>query len=389
MDSIFFGNTDTLTLHIRITKKCNADCSYCSSFETVTSKLMSIDDLKTSFEFSKEKIEKINLGGKRHMLTVQYIGGELLTVNSEYLLTFSNTVKEYLSPLFLNFRHGAQSNLIGSTHKINQLKEIFGSNIGTSYDNFTEQRTIKKDSEKYKKIFLKNVSHLKKEFAKSIDGVVVIDQKMKNFIFDEINLANKEKRNITLRPVFYGGSEISKLTLDELNTIYLSLFDSWFMKQNIIIEPFFSYTQKRIYNLSNNSEQLKNFSGCPSQHNCASVSLNLDPDGSLYTCQDLSDSKQLKFGNAIKKEWNSDLFLKIKDRSNKLKSDCYSCDYFKECQGGCMKEAFEQSNDIYGKTEYCFIWKNLFKKIDDSIEQYGLEKVQFWLNKINYIKNQE
>jgi len=381
LSDIFFANQNTLTLHVRVTKNCNADCSYCSSFENNQSKIMSLDDLRKSIDFIKSKIFEFNLGGTRDMLTVQYVGGEILTVSHDYLKNFTEIVKNELSPLFKNFRHGVQSNLIGSYKKVAELSELFSDNIGTSYDNFTNQRTVNKDPSKYKTIFLKNASSLKRTIGRSIDGIVVVDYAMKDFIHEEISIANNKKYNITLRPVFYGGSEVEKISVDEMQVIYEKAFDNWFMQQNILIEPFASFTQKRLYNLKNDPE-LINVSGCASQHNCAYVSLNLEPNGDLYVCLDLADSKHLKLGNSIKETWNYDLFEQIAQRSYKLKTECYSCSYFKECQGGCMKEAVEQSNDIYGKTHYCQIWKSIFSKIDSRISEKGHESVQSWISSL-------
>lgn len=382
MNKIFTANQDTLTLHIRITKKCNADCSYCSSFERDAKDLMSLKDLEKSMFFITEKIKELSLGGKRNNISVQYIGGELLTVPSDYLENFTKIVEYNLSPLFLNFRHGSQTNLIGSENKINKLFSIFDGNIGTSFDHFTEQRTINSDAKKYKTIFIKNASFVKKSYGKNISGVIVVDEKMAPNIHEEIKVANQNRRHITLRPVFNGGSPVKKLTIFDLEKIYEDSFENWFLKQNIIIEPFFSYLKRRVYSKEN--LDLHSISGCPSQHNCASVSLNLEPDGSLYVCQDMADSKEYVLGNAIKNEFNYDLFYVIQDRTNHLNSDCLSCSYFNECQGGCMKEAIEHTEDgIYGKTIYCSIWKKIFANIDKKIATYSIQDINKWLEKIS------
>jgi radical SAM protein with 4Fe4S-binding SPASM domain len=380
MKSIFTGNPDSLTLHIRITKKCNADCSYCSSFEKNPNDLMSITDLNKSLDFLISKIFELQLGGNRDQINVQYIGGEVLSVPAHYLEEFTNKVKEKLSPHFKNFRHGAQSNLIGSHRKMNNLFTLFEKKVGTSFDNFTEQRTIKSNSNSYKQIFFKNISYVKKSQGLNLGGIIVIDDKMYPHIEEEINIANKNKRHATLRPVFIGGSPVHKLTIEDLENLYERLFDNWIMKQDIAIEPFYSYTQKRIFNTNN--ENIEKISGCPSQHNCANVSLNIEPEGTLYVCQDIADSKVLPLGNAISGYFNYETFNKIKDRSNHLSSSCLNCSYFNECQGGCMKEAIEHTNDIYGKTLYCSVWKKVFVKIDQAILNYGHEDIKKWLEKI-------
>ncbi len=381
MQNIFHGSKNHFILHIRLTKKCNADCSYCSSFESKASSLMVLDDAKKSLNFIKDLINKLGLGGQRNSITVQYIGGEILTVPTNYLKEFTNIVKNELSPLFKDFRHGVQSNLISSSQKIDSLFEIFETNIGTSFDSHTEQRTVKKDHNKYNVIFLKNISHIKKKYGKNMSGVVVLDKKMGPHLFSEIVLRNSKKQHITIRPVFNGGSSVDELSIEEILFYFNQSFDNWIMKQNIIIEPFYSYLNKRIKNKK--GLNFEDISGCPSQHNCAMVSLNLDPNGDLYICQDMADAKQYCIGNAINKTLNIELYEKIKNRTNNLNSDCLSCDYFKECQGGCMSEAIHHHNDMYGKTSYCIVWKSLFSKIDKAIDNYGYDEIQKWLENIN------
>ena len=130
---------------------------------------------------------------------------------------------------------------------------------------------------------------------------------------------------------------------------------------------------------------MSNISGCPSQHNCATTSINMDPDGTLYLCQEMSDSDVYILGNAVRGEWNQELHELLKSRSNHLNKDCLSCSYFKECQGGCMKEAIEYTEEgIYGKTIFCSIWKKLFKRIDDDLEKNSIHDIQKWLNTISY-----
>lgn len=314
------------------------------------------------------------------MLTVQYVGGELTTLPNDYLIDFTNLVEKILSPLFEDFRHGGQSNLIASKNKINNLIDIFGSNLGTSVDNFTEQRTIKKSSSKYKTIFLENLNYVKRNIGTTLSSIIVLDDKMKPYIHEEIKIAENKKMNLTLRPVFQGGMPIENMESDELTQIYNQIFHNWFMKSNIIIEPHFSLLKKRLS--SKNQQHLPSYSGCPFQNNCATSSINLEPNGDLYVCLDMADSKHYPFGNALEGKIDYDIFNLLLSRTDKLNKDCKSCDYYNECQGGCMNEAIEHTGDVFGKTQYCITWKNLFKNIDDSIEYFGIEKINNWISSI-------
>jgi radical SAM protein with 4Fe4S-binding SPASM domain len=380
---IFSANQDSFTLHLRVTKHCNADCSYCSSYENDASSLMKLEDLATSLDFISHLILKHNLGGKRKMITVQYVGGEISTVPFDYLEQFVTLVKEKLSPLFLDFRHGAQSNLIASKSRINQIMDLFDSNIGTSIDNSTEQRTINKSAQRYQKIFLQNLDYSKKFVGKTLPAILVIDEKMKPFVFDEIEQAEKKKMHLTLRPVFQGGMPIEEMESESLTNLYDQIFDNWFMKSEIAIEPHFSLLQKRLLKYKKEQFNLPSYSGCPFQHNCMKSSLNMEPNGELYVCLDMADSNNYPIGNALTQTLDTETFNLLLSRSEKLNKDCLSCDYFNECQGGCMNEAIEHTGDVFGKTQYCQTWKAVFKKIDQGIDSYGYQNVSNWVEAIS------
>lgn len=377
------SNLDTLTLHIRVTKKCNADCSYCSSFERITSKVMSVDEFKASLLFLKEKIEALGIGGKRKHLTVQYVGGEILTVGTEYLSQIKMATDEIFKGFFETVLQGVQSNLIASEERVKNLFQIFNGNVGTSYDNHTNQRTVKQKPEAYQKIFFTNINRIKRNQGLIVPGIVVIDKAMYKHTLDELKIANRNFRHITLRPAFQGGSPIDSILEPELTALYEELFPEWFMKMKIAVEPFFSLLTKRVQNFKSSQMGMAAFSGCPFQHNCATSSLNLEPNGDLYVCLDMADSKHYPLGNALDKTFKDDVFALLKARSEKLNNDCITCYYFKECQGGCMNEAIESTGQVYGKTHYCETWKKVFALIDEGIAKHSIENVEKWINKIS------
>lgn len=381
------GNTSSLTLHIRITKKCNADCTYCSSYQMLADNRMSLDDLDKSLDFLANLIVTQGIAGNREMISVQYVGGEVSILPLDYVEEYTKRVEKKLSPLFKYFQHGVQSNLIASKDKILKLVDIFGSNIGTSFDNSTEQRRVQGDSNKYRTIFLKNQNTLKKITGKKASGVVVVDEKMEPFVFNEISIANENHTHLTLRPVFQGGMPIEEMNVSHVIPIFEKAFDEWIMNSHISIEPFTSLLNKRLikykksFTTSNGFKEINAYSGCPFQHNCAQNSLNLEPNGDLFLCFEMADGNRYSFGNAIDGIFNSDVFNLLLERSNKLQKECYECDYFDECQGGCMNEAIDHFGDIYAKTKNCSLWKALFAKIDANIEKHGVDNIQKWLDK--------
>lgn len=382
MSQIYTANQGSFTFHIRVTKKCNADCSYCSSFETQSSNLMSLEDLEKSMIFISKTIKKYALGGTRKAVTIQYVGGELLTIPVDYFRKFTGIVEHYLSAHFEEVIQSGQSNLIGSKEKILELYYTLDGHIGSSLDISTAQRTIKKSSKKYDTIFLKNLDVVKKITGRFPSSIIVIDEKMKPFLFDNIKFAEEKKMHLTLRPVFQGGMPVDIVNNNSLTEIYKNVFEYWFMKSNIAIEPLMGMVQKRLMKDKVLEEEFGYISGCNFQHNCATSSLNLEPDGTLYVCLDMADGKHYPIGNAIEEKIYDETFELLMSRTEKLNQDCLSCDYFSACQGGCMNEAIEQTNDVFGKTEYCSTWKSIFNIIDQSIALYGEKEVKLWIKRL-------
>lgn len=379
---IYTANQKSFTFHVRVTKKCNADCSYCSSFETNFSDLMSLENLEKSMKFISKFIDKYSLGGSKKAVTVQYVGGELLTLPVDYFRKFTNIIEDNLSNTFQEVIQSGQSNLIGSKDKIIELYHTLDGHIGSSLDISTAQRTVKKSSKKYDTIFLKSLDVVKKMTGHFPSSIIVIDEKMKPFLFDNIKFAESKKMHLTLRPVFQGGMPVETLNKNSLTETYSEVFEHWFMKSNIAIEPLIGMVQKRLMKNKIYDEDFGYISGCNFQHNCATSSLNLEPDGTLYVCLDMADGKHFPIGNAIKEEIYEETLTLLMSRTEKLNQDCLSCDYFSACQGGCMNEAIEQKNDVFGKTEYCSTWKTMFKLIDDSIEKFGEKDVKTWIKKL-------
>jgi len=369
-----------LILHIRLTTKCNADCSYCSSYSEKNT-IMSFEEFKKSIDWIVRKIDELRLGADRKNCTIQYVGGEILTLPLSYIKLCVEYARKTISPLFFSFEDGLQTNLIGSNNKIKELINLFAPNkISTSVDNFTKLRTIGGDNKKYIKVFEKNWKDLKKDFVNYIPAILVIDENNLEFVEQEILLANEKVYNITLRPVFSGGSIINQTNKDKLSDLYVKLFKKWVFEQKIIIQPFFQLLLQRVGEIHPKYENLGIYNqGCPFQKNCAKSSLDLEPNGDIYICLDMADSKQLKLGNSLSDEFNYELWEKISNRADNLSDSCYSCDYFGSCQGGCASEALHHQNDLYGKTEYCSVWKSLFKEIDIFILSNDIEKIIKWI----------
>ena len=71
--------------------------------------------------------------------------------------------------------------------------------------------------------------------------------------------------------------------------------------------------------------------------------------------------------NFVKKVMSSPAVHLMSQRRVNVPSDCYSCRHYKECQGGCMRDAELYGRGLGGKFYYCESWKMVFDRIKSSI----------------------
>ena len=370
-----------LTLHLRMTRACNADCSYCSSWREDPQRYMKPADFKRGIDFIiSDVLPLMGFRGRGGALSLEYIGGEILSMPMSMLKECVLHARERFEPLFNIVRDGAQSNLIGPPRKLAMLTALFGRRIGTSVDSAGSQRTLKGSPALYRERFEASRAWFRERRAMAPGAIVVVDATSLADIPDEIARAEAEGYDLTLRPVFHGGRDVHPARVEDIATLFGRLADDWLMKGRVRIEPFRHLTASRLANLLGDPRRGIGAQSCPFQNNCAEVSLNLDPDGTLYLCLDMADSSQLPLGNAFEGRIDADTLRQLQQRRDHLDTSCRACPWLRECSGGCMSEAVHATGSIYGKTLLCPVWKTIFARIDAAIARHGAPAVAAWLD---------
>ena len=371
------------TLHVRMTKKCNADCSYCSSWQANPLAYMKVEEFKKSIDYIVDTVLPMygfSYDGNS-AVSIQYVGGEIATVPKPIMYKCVFYARQRMGEIFGGVTDGIQSNLIASERKVSYLATLFGDRIGTSVDTNGIVRTVAGSPDKYKEILAKNIKFLSEKRNIIPGRIFVVDSVGLENARIEFDLANSEGYSLVYRPVFHGGKDVGAASVDELSSVLGDIFDSWIMSSSISVEPFHQLLVERLSEFSND-DGLKFHFGCPFQAECAEVSLDLEPNGDLYVCLDMADSDQMRLGNAVTGEFDNELWGDLRRRKEKLDADCNSCKWLDSCHGGCMSEALHSTQSIYGKTELCGLWKTIFSKIDHAIERHGVKNVVDWSNSL-------
>jgi radical SAM protein with 4Fe4S-binding SPASM domain len=361
------------TLHARLIKGCNADCSYCSSWEEDPSR-MSPEDYRKSLLFIRDNIlPQISGDWSKATLTIQYVGGEILLIPAKELRESVLAAREIFYPVFAEVVDGVQSNLVASERRVKELDLLFSGRIGTSVDGRGTQRTVKGSPDAYRKISTKSMEVIAKRRRKKPGAIFVVDNQGLGNLSFEMEEASRQGYSLVLRPVFQGGSDISSASISALVAGFSEAFDQWVMRSRVPVEPFTHLLSKRLFS------EFAVGSVCPFQRNCADVSLDLEPDGTLYTCLDMADSGQVPFGNTLEGTLDHLAWSQLRARTSEVDPRCRSCPFFGACQGGCMSEALHHTGSIYGRSDLCAVWTALFKRIDGVAEAHGRDAVGQWL----------
>ncbi|MCY4208376.1 MAG: SPASM domain-containing protein [Roseovarius sp.] len=358
------------TLHIRLALDCNAQCTYCSSANNASGRI-GIGEFKTALNFIADAVfPKLGVG-QDHQLAIEYLGGEMLLIPEREIRLFTEIARDRLGPLVRGLRQGVQSNLIGSERRVLALHDLFGENIGTSWDNYTGQRRTGGSASLYKAILNKSLRTLSGKRGFSPGRVIVVDSAIAEYLEREVRDAISGGYDLVLRPVFKGGSaDVSHLSTDELAMLFSKCHKIWSENPRVRIEPFTSLFKRRI-NRGRADEAGEDSAlesaGCPFQHDCAFRSLSLGPDGSLNVCQEMADASRYSLGNAILETFNDHVWRLLARRSFRLAAECRNCQWLAECAGGCMNEAVEAHGDPFARTELCPAWKAVFMEIENDI----------------------
>jgi len=364
------------TIHLRLTKNCNADCIYCSSWVDEDAGRMQLEDVMKSLEFLVSFIQPITNIDFKHV-TIQYVGGEILTYPPQELFEIVTNVRNFFNKRNISFHDGVQTNLLGPPDRIDNILNLFGSSISTSFDSFSKKRTFRGCSDKYRQMTSTGIKRIEGNLGHSVSGVFTLDDRSssKNAV-NEYKIANDNRAGFTIRPVFIGGKDIELLSMSDLTDVMNRVFDSWFLKGVIKVEPFYSMLVRTL------NPDNKTCKGCHFQSDCASRSLNIDPNGDLYVCYDMADGGHCLLGNAIEEHFDIAVWSSLNSRQTALPEDCKVCPYLSACQGGCMSEAYDSTGDIYGLTPYCSTWKSIFSKMHSEIDLHGKDVVSTWVSSL-------
>lgn len=374
-------------LHIRLTKTCNADCSYCSSWQETDDNRMLLEDYKKVLPWVMQTYSK--MGIRPTHISVEYVGGEILTYPKNDLEAVVTFTRSYCKDNNIQLTDGVQTNLIGSQSRIDHLFDLFERRVGTSIDSYGSERTLNGSADKYRKYLDNSFDYIIKTRDISVPVVYVLTPQNQQYAMKELLQCELKKRNMTIRPVFNGGKQVLITEEESLKNSYIETFEKWFMRYSIILEPHLTLLKKIIQNHYQH-DQKTNTDYCFFQSDCVRKSVSIEPNGDIFVCQDTADIPAAKggsifrLGNGIEQTFHHDVFKLLDERPSYIYKECRTCPHEQICNGGCMLHSYQKHLSITRKSPYCLVWKGLLNRMQGGVEEHGVEKVNQWIAKLTH-----
>jgi radical SAM protein with 4Fe4S-binding SPASM domain len=372
-------------LHVRPTRKCNADCAYCCSWQPDAQAAGGSRDTELTPEVYTTALSFIWVLWERYDLVPEkveasYLGGEVLTLPHERLKAVVDTARDFFAERGVEFVDSVQTNMIGTYEQVTRLFGLFEWRAGTTIDRMGNLRTVNGCASEYRSIFRVNDIKLRmgRKQRDPIPAVFVLDAMGIKHLPDEMSAAKREGRDLMLRTPLFGFRDVSAPAPKTIGEALVEAFDSWYLRSNYVLEPMFTLLQRRL--AARGALPPMPAPGCPFRTHCGERVVNIDPDGKLYLCQEQADVGMPAFANPVNGDFDEALWLRLRDRE--VPDDCIECPWVADCQGGCMTEAILHGNDEHGPTGLCEAWKMLFVRIEESLrsrDRYAVE----WIKRLS------
>jgi uncharacterized protein len=348
------------------TYRCNADCDYC--FETRTSETMELTD----FEHIFLKIADYLRQQEVSELKLHWEGGEIFTMDPEWLLRAYDISGEISEKSGLRINHRLQTNLIGYGPRWRRIvREMFCDDIGSSLD-FPNlyRKVVGGDPESFNTTWFRRYQEARDAGIRV--GVIALPNKASLNVgaerFYSYYVEHLGITDLQVNTPYPGGRPTPAkrdfpLDNELLSTFYSDLFALWMrhgVSEGVSINPF----NKLVHYFR--TGEIKPF--CIWSENCSNEFVGIGPKGAVGQCEDwVSSHPDYVFGNILADGTMADIMnsfvrKRFLQRPARLidEEDCAECEYWNICHGGCPVRAYSSTGSLFAKDPYCQSSKTLF-----------------------------
>lgn len=362
------------TVILKPTKACNADCSYCAA-PTENKYRWDIATFRKVFDFLEPAVHD--------GASIIWHGGEPMLLGTE----FYRQAHDYVISKRPSVKFSMQSNILLYTEKWRDVfANIFKGSISTSYEPGFG-RTLGGNATAYTKVFFEKIVRMIEDgfFPMVIGTYQDHNINMAIDMYDwSLNMQEKYGHGCHIRinyctPTGRAKSGEWKLNPERYGEVLVDIFDRW-------VDDCPSFDIVPLSQMLDKCLGTDTFR-CPWINDCGGRFIEVEPNGDMYNCGEFADigDRSLSFGNVFQDgltifdALHSRTAKKIKRRPVSIPEDCLECEHYRECQGGCSRDAWLNNGDISGKFPYCKSWKAVFGHMKTRLKNQD-DRMKFFLD---------
>ncbi|HYN44730.1 MAG TPA: radical SAM protein [Candidatus Limnocylindrales bacterium] len=350
---------------LKVTNYCNLCCDYCYRDSDKVSKpeVMALEIVDRIISSYAKLIDNRKIGPKSMYLI--WHGGEPLLAGINYFYKIIEIEKKYIHEGYKIFNAVQTNGTLINEEWASFFKENNFS-VGISMDGPEEIHDIHRQSKKNKssfEIIYPNLLLLKeKKIPVSIISVITNDsvehcQEVFDF-FNELQIPS-----VDFIPCFLNKNEMT-LSVESYSKFMIQLFDLWAASSNKDLNiRFLNDIQKKNKVLKTGKGTI--CVGCELIGRCGE-NFSIQTNGDIYLCECLSSIDRFKIGNikeiGLSEIHKTEKFNEFKKSCNEINQECFACEVFKICKGGCLNRRLPESTDD-NKDFYCDARKKIIRHV--------------------------
>lgn len=353
---------------IKATSYCNQFCDYCYTHYThhdkiAKPKVMSLDTVYKIISSYTNFVDNVETNFNNMYLI--WHGGEPLLAGINYFYEIMEIEKKFIQAGYKLF-NGIQTNgTLINEEWIYFLKENkFW--VGVSLDGPKEihdaNRHYKKNISSFEVVYPNLMLLKENKIDLSVISVISKEsvercQEIFTF-FNELDIPS-----VDFIPCFLYGDERS-LDSESYSNFMIEMFDLWAASPNKNSKIRFLNDIKKKINLLKAGKGTICI-GCELSGRCGE-NFSILPNGDIYPCECLTPIERFKMGNI--KEVNlcdihkTEKFNEFKRICNEINPECFSCEVFNICKGGCLNRRLPEST-LDKRDFYCDARKKIIKHV--------------------------
>lgn len=359
---------------LKPTYLCNLRCTYCYLPESQKVKLH-----RWSLSFAKKVIDNLfaYINKQQQSLTIIWHGGEPLLwgeTNFKSILEYISQLKDQTE---CKIRNIIQTNLtlINDTYL-----EIFSKHdvkVSFSIDgplHINDKTRLNCDGQGTYNTILRKIELCKSHNTK-LSCVVVGNKNHIGHIKDLYSwISRLGISNFKFNPIFNNGEhsfDSIGISADEYADMLIELFELWFNDYDS------TFSESNLTEICSNIATRRP-RACHFKSNCQEIVIAISPEGEVCPCgRFCEDSDKYSYGNLNKSSLDNILQKRDKtplfNRSYILQNnECFDCNFWDICHGGCPHDALSSKNDFLKSTFLCPAYKRIFTHVTYRLKESGL-----------------